>query len=66
MWLPVPLFALRLIRFFPGELSAETEIDVKAVSRELHLALKQARRDFRGMELVHVRSAEGEEVIIKL
>ncbi|MCH5279389.1 MAG: hypothetical protein J1E60_06300 [Christensenellaceae bacterium] len=66
LWFPVPLFTLRLLPLIPGGLSSETEFDIKETSLELYRALRQARRDFRGLELVHVRSADGEEVIIKL
>ena len=66
LWFPVPLFLLRLAPLIPDKYIPEMGLDSKKATLALYHALKQARRDFRGLELVHVRSADGEEVIVKL
>ena len=60
--IPVPLAVLRLLPLAPG-MPADMDREIIAA---LHRALRQARRDFRGLELVHVRSVDGDEVIIRL
>lgn len=66
LWFPVPLFFLRLAALFPDGFISEVGLDSRETALALYRALKQARRDFPGLELVHVRSADGEEVIVKL
>lgn len=66
LWFPVPLSTLRLLPMLPDEFISGTGLDNEETALELYRALKQARRDFRGLELVHVWSADGEEVVIKL
>ena len=66
LWFPVPLFLLRLAPLVPDKYIPEMGLDSKKAVLALYRALKQARRDFGGLELVHVRSADGEEVIVKL
>lgn len=63
---PVPLSALRLLPLVPDKFIPETGFDKKETALELYRALKKARRDFGRLELVHIRSADGEEIIIKL
>lgn len=66
LWFPVPLVLLRLVTLFPDGLISEVGLDSKETALALYRALKQARRDFGSLELVHVRSSDGEEVIVKL
>ena len=66
LWFPVPLFVLWLAPRVPEKYMPETGLTDCKAARELYWALKQAHRDFPGLELVHVRSADGEEVIVKL
>ena len=66
LWFPVPLFLLRLAPLVPDKYIPEMGFDSKKAVLALYRALKQARRDFRGLELVRVRSAGGEEVIVRL
>lgn len=66
LWFPIPLSALRLLSLVPGKFIPEMGFDKEETNLELYRALKRARRDFGRLELVHVRSADGEEVIIKL
>ena len=66
LWFPVPLFFLRLVTLFPDGFISEIGLDGKETALALYRALKQARRDLGSLELVHVRSAGGEEVIVKL
>lgn len=62
----VPLSLLRLLPLLPNEFVSIPGSDKKELALALYHALKLARRDFRGLELVHVRSAGGDEVVIKL
>ena len=66
LWFPVPLFALWLAPLVPEKYMPETGLNDRKAAREIYWALKQAHRDFPGLELVHVWSADGEEVIVKL
>ena len=66
LWFPVPLFFLRLAPLVPEKYFPETGWNDRETALALYRALKQARRDFRRLELVHVRSADGTEVKIKL
>ena len=66
LWLPVPLVLLRLVTLFPDGFISEIGLDSRETALALYRALKQAHRDFPGLELVHMRSADGEEVIVKL
>ena len=66
LWFPVPLLLLRLAPLVPDKYIPEMGLDIKKATLALYRALKQVRRDFPGLELVHVRSAGGEEVIVKL
>lgn len=66
LWFPVPLSVLRLLPLVPDKFIPETGFDKKETALELYRELKKARRDFGRLELVHVRSADGEEIIIKL
>ena len=66
LWFPVPLFFLRLAALVPERYYAEMDLGSKDTALALYRALKQAHRDFPGLELVHVRSADGEEVIVRL
>lgn len=66
LWFPVPLFFLRLVTLFSDDFISEIGLGSRETALALYRALKQAHRDFRGLELVHVRSADGEEVIVKL
>ena len=66
LWFPVPLSVLRLLPLVPDKFIPETGFHKKETALELYRALKQARRDFGRLELVHVQSTDGEEVIIKL
>ena len=66
LWFPVPLFFLRLAPLVPEKYLPETGWNDRETAREFYFALKQAHRDFPGLELVHVRSADGEEIIVKL
>ena len=66
LWFPVPLFVLRLAALVPERYLPEMGLDSRDAALALYRALKQAHRDFRGLELVHVRSVDGEEVIVKL
>ena len=66
LWFPAPLFFLRLAALFPEKYISEMGLDNRETAIALYRALKQARRDFRRLELVHVRSADGTEVKIKL
>lgn len=63
---PVPLSLLRLLPLLPDEVVSLPGVDKKELSLALYRALQLARQDFRGLDLVHVRSAKGDEVIIKL
>ena len=66
LWFPVPLVFLRIVTLFSDDFIVEIGLNSKETALALYHALKQARRDFPGLELVHVRSADGEEVIVKL
>lgn len=66
LWFPLPLSILRLLPLLPDEFISETGLDDKETALALYRALRRARRDFRGLELVHVRSADGEEIIVTL
>lgn len=68
--IPVPTslipFTLKLGRSFIRLESAEETERLKMLIDPLCRELKAARRNFGHMELVHVRSADGDEVIITL
>ena len=66
LWFPVPLFALWLAPLVPEKYMPETGLNDRKAALALYRALKQAHRDFPGLELVHARSADGEEIIVKL
>ena len=66
LWFPVPLVFLRLVTLFPDDFISEVGLGSRETAFALYRALKQAHRDFPGLELVHVLSADGEEVIVKL
>ena len=63
---PVPLFFLRLVPHLPDSWLPEMGALEKDAARALYDALRAARRNFRRLELVHVRSASGEEIIVTL
>ena len=63
--IPVPLSIMPILLKIAGKFSDIGE-DEKAIALELCRALKDARRSFRGLELVHVRDSDGDEVIIVL
>ena len=65
LWFPVPLAALRLLPVLPDSMFSEVSVD-QDTARALYRALRQAKKDFPGLELVHVQSADGEEVVVKL
>lgn len=66
LWLPVPLLTLRLLPLVPENIIPEIGPYDKETALELYRVLKRARADFPGLELVHVRSADGDEIIVKL
>ena len=51
---------------FSDDFISEIGLGSKDTALALYRALKQAHRDFPGLELIHVRSVGGEEVIVKL
>ena len=63
--IPVPLSVMPALLKIADKF---TDIDAsyKETAMELCYALRRAHRDFRGLELIHIRDSDGDEVIVIL
>lgn len=63
--IPVPLSVMPTLLKIAYKFT-DMDMSYKETAIELCHALKRAHRDFRGLELVHVRDSDGDEVIVIL
>lgn len=63
--IPVPLSIMPFLLRIAGRF-VDIDDSEKATATALCCALKEARRDFRGLELVHIIDSDGDEVIVIL